>query len=182
MPPISGPNGCEAPDVVRLDAIILRDNRRVAVTPPAVLRCEMATAIVNWARDDLATLAAPLAGIDNFDSFECRGRNRVQGAKTSEHGRANALDIRALRLANGKLIELTDTEVPIELREQLRASACARFTTVLGPGSDGFHENHVHIDLAERTNGYRLCQWDVRETQIPLPRERPSEAPPRTTL
>ena len=62
-------------------------------------------------------------------------------------------------------------------RETMRRSACARFTTVLGPGSDGFHENHVHVDLAERTRGYRTCQWDVREppaiASVPLPLPRP---------
>jgi hypothetical protein len=34
---------------------------------------------------------------------------------------------------------------------------------VLGPGSDGYHEDHVHVDLAERRGGYRVCEWDVRE-------------------
>jgi hypothetical protein len=45
----------------------------------------------------------------------------------------------------------------------LRKSACERFMTVLGPGSDGYHENHVHVDLAKRRHDYRICQWDVRE-------------------
>ena len=65
------------------------------------------------------------------------------------------------------------------MRERLKASACVRFTTVLGPASDGFHENHIHVDLAERRSGYRICQWAVRDASdlIPLPRERPAEAP-----
>ena len=52
---------------------------------------------------------------------------------------------------------------------------------MLGPASDGFHENHVHVDLAERRSGYRICQWVVRDASdlVPLPRERPSDAPPR---
>jgi hypothetical protein len=50
-----------------------------------------------------------------------------------------------------------------EWRESLRASACVRFHTVLGPGSDGNHETHIHVDLAERRSGYKICQWDVRE-------------------
>jgi hypothetical protein len=40
----------------------------------------------------------------------------------------------------------------------------ARFTTVLGPGADRAHEFHLHVDLAERRNGYRLCQWSERKT------------------
>jgi hypothetical protein len=55
---------------------------------------------------------------------------------------------------------------------------------VLGPGSDGYHENHVHLDLLERRSGYRICQWDVRDpnviTAVPLPPERPGSAPSRS--
>jgi hypothetical protein len=62
-------------------------------------------------------------------------------------------------------------------------SVCRRFTTVLGPGSDGYHEEHIHLDLAERRSGYRICQWEVWDP-LPvvaplLPAERPEEAPPR---
>jgi hypothetical protein len=181
LPPIINENGCEAPDVVQLSAVILPDRRRVEIAPPAVLRCSMATAVANWVRGDLlAAISAQggaLAKLDNFDSFECRGMNRVAGAKMSEHGRANALDIRAIVLAGGKKLGLTDPEVERNFRESLRQSACTRFTTVLGPGSDGYHEDHVHIELAERRNGYRICQWDVRDPVTPLPRERPAEAP-----
>jgi hypothetical protein len=180
LPPITEPNGCEAPDVVRLAAVLMPDRRRITLSPPAVLRCEMATAIAVWVRTDLSAIMAGqgvLAGIDNFDSFDCRGRNRVVGARISEHGRANALDIRALLLNGARRMELTNPEVSRDFREAVRASTCARFTTVLGPGSDGYHEDHVHIDLAERRNGYRICQWDVRDPVTPLPRERPPEAP-----
>ena len=93
--------------------------------------------------------------------FECRGRNRVPGAKISEHGKANALDVRALKLANGKAIELTDVNVDKAFREDLRKTACGRFSTILGPGSDGYHEEHIHFDLIERRNNYKICEWDV---------------------
>jgi hypothetical protein len=180
MPPIAQANGCEAPDVVRLIAVLMPDQRRIPLSPPAVLRCEMATEIAKWVRADLPSITAGegvLTGIDNFDSFDCRGRNRIAGARLSEHGRANALDIRGLGLGGNKRLELTNPEVPREIREAIRTSTCARFTTVLGPGSDGFHEDHVHVDLAERRNGYRICQWDVRDPAAPMPRERPADAP-----
>jgi hypothetical protein len=48
-------------------------------------------------------------------------------------------------------------------REEIAESACARFSTVLGPGSDGNHEEHIHVDLAERHGGYKMCEWEVRE-------------------
>jgi len=188
IPDIHGPGGCGGEDLVRLEAVVLADKRRVALTPAATLRCKMATAIADWVRTDVAPLAAslgsPLSALDNYDSYECRGRNRIVGAQLSEHGRANALDVRGFKLADGRSIGLTDRTVPHELRETVLQSVCARFPTVLGPGSDWYHEEHIHLDLMERRNSsYRICQWNVWE---PLPRiapllpaERPEEAPPR---
>jgi hypothetical protein len=187
IPPIRGPGACGGEDLVRLEAIVLPDRHKVAVTPPATLRCTMATAIADWVRTDLVAIAGKLgsepAGLDNYDSYECRGFNRIPGAHLSEHGRANALDVRAIKLANGRAITLTDRDVPRELREEVLHSVCARFMTVLGPDSDWYHEEHIHLDLSERKNNYRICQWDVLD---PLPRvapllpaTRPEEAPPR---
>ena len=161
--------------------MILPDQAKVAIAPPATLRCAMAEAVALWLREDVAPaalkLGAPLRGLDNFNSYECRSRNRVHGATLSEHGRANALDVRALRLANGEVIGLTDVNVAKDWREALRASTCARFSTVLGPGSDGNHEEHIHVDLAERRGGYKMCEWDVRE---PVEGRRRNRRPSRT--
>jgi hypothetical protein len=171
LPPITGPGECGAPDVVRLEAVVLPDQSRVAIAPPAILRCTMAEAIVSWVREEAApralALGSPLKTIANLASYDCRGRNNIVGAKLSEHGKGNALDIHALRLADGRVLELTDPKVARDFREALRTSVCARFTTVLGPGSDGYHENHVHVDLAERRGGYRICEWDVRDPAPP---------------
>jgi hypothetical protein len=187
VPDIKGPGGCGGEDLVRLEAIVLADKRKVAIKPAAILRCRMAAAIADWIRSDIVPIAAnlgsQLSDLDNFDSYECRGRNRVAGAQLSEHGRANALDVRAFKLANGKSIFLTDRTVPRELRESVLHSACARFSTVLGPGSDWYHEDHIHLDVSERRNNYRICQWNVWDPlpQVAplLPAERPEEAPPR---
>ncbi|MDH2384235.1 extensin family protein [Bradyrhizobium sp. CER78] len=187
IPDIHGAGGCGGEDLVRLEAIVLPDKRKVAVKPAAILRCKMASAVADWVRTDIAPLALRVGGgisnLDNFDSFECRGRNRVVGAQLSEHGRANALDVRAFGLANGKSISLTDRSVPRDLRETVLHSVCARFSTVLGPGSDWYHEDHIHLDLAERRNNFRICQWNVYDPlpQVAplLPAERPEEAPPR---
>lgn len=183
QPPLIGPGDCGAVDVVKLEAIILKDKSRVPVTPPATVRCGMAEALAHWVREDVTAAVAGLGttvrALDNYASFDCRGRNRIAGAKISEHGAANAIDIRGIALANGKFAGLTDRNVPTDFREAVKKSTCARFTTVLGPGSDGHHETHIHMDLAERRGGYRLCQWDVLEPvpEIPLPRPRPAEAP-----
>jgi len=182
QPTLTGPDGCGAVDVVKLEAVTMPDKSRVSINPPAMLRCPMAEAVALWIRQEVwpaaTELGSPLAAIANFDSYSCRGRNRVVGAKLSEHGKANALDVRAIRLVNGKSFELTDPLVSKSFRERMRTATCSRFTTVLGPGSDGYHENHIHMDLAERTRGYRMCQWDVNEppvlVNVPLPQPRPT--------
>jgi hypothetical protein len=189
IPSIHGPGSCGGDDLVRLEAVVVSSTQHVSLTPPAVLRCTMATAIANWVREDAAPLAkglgSPLIELDNFDSYECRGRNRVKGAQLSEHGKANALDVRSLNLANGTKLSLTDRTLARDVREKVLVSVCARFKTVLGPGSDWYHEDHIHLDLAERRNDYKLCHWGIYDPMpeiAPLmPAERPAEAPPRST-
>lgn len=189
VPDITGPGACGGPDLVRLEAVVLPDGGRVAVTPAAIMRCEMARAVTDWVRGDVMELAASLntkpAVLDNFDSYECRGRNRQKGGILSEHGKANAIDVRSLKMTDGRSVSPTDRAVPKPWREAMLQSVCARFTTVLGPGSDGYHEDHIHLDLAQRRGGYRICHWEIWEglPQIAplLPPERPAEAPPRET-
>lgn len=171
LPVLVGPGECGATDAVRLETITLPDQTKVPVTPAAILRCPIAEEIAHWVRDDvvpsLKQFGSALREVDNFDSYECRGRNRVRAAALSEHGRADALDVRDFKLADGRVLGLTDVKVPKDWRETIKASVCARFSTVLGPGSDGYHEEHIHVDLAERRNNYKLCDWKVREPPPP---------------
>jgi hypothetical protein len=183
LPARKGPGACGGSDMVLLQAVRLADGSAVKVSPAAELRCEMATEISRWVRDEAAPAFAParLTGIANFDSYSCRARNRIVGAKISEHGKGNALDIRGFVLAGGKIVSPVDTRVAHELRDTLKQTACKDFTTVLGPGSDGYHEQHIHLDIASRHHGYRICHWDLRDRPvavaavIPLPRARPYE-------
>jgi hypothetical protein len=165
-----GPAGCGGPDVVQLERIILTDDTDVAIEPPATLRCETAEAVVSLVRQDLAPAAAAmgsaLSALENFDSYDCRGRNRASGAKLSEHGLANALDIRSVRLEDGRVVRPADRAAPLQFRVAMKAAVCSRFTTVLGPGSDGYHEDHIHIDRSEPRGGYRLCQWDLHDQSL----------------
>jgi hypothetical protein len=183
---LDGLGECAVTDAVRLEAVVLPDGSSVALNPPATLRCGMAEAIVRWVREDMAaaalTLGAPLRGIDNYASYHCRGRNNIVGAQLSEHGKANALDVRLVRLADGRRISLTDPHVARDFRERMRRDACQRFSTVLGPRSDGYHEDHVHVDLQERPRGrFAMCQWQVLDPpaeaddseKVPLPPPRP---------
>ena len=193
---IEGPGECGGTDLVRLEAVVLPDNSRVELNPPAVLRCSMAEALVDWVRDDLDqltsfNLGSRVRAVRNYAAYHCRSRNNIIGAAISEHGKGNALDIRSLTLANGTPIDPTDPKVSKDFREGWKKSVCARFSTVLGPGSDGYHENHIHVDLMQRRNGYyKMCQWDIRMPEaasapelasaksVPLPQPRPKIEPP----
>jgi hypothetical protein len=168
LPAIEGPGECGASDVVQLKAILLEEGRKVGFQPPVTLQRTMAEAVVNWVREDLGkaleSFGARLATIESYGSYSCRSRNNIVGAKLSEHGKANAIDIHGFRLSDGKAIIPTDTLAASTLREVIRQSACERFNTVLGPGSDGYHEDHIHLDLLDRPpRHFRLCQWEVRK-------------------
>jgi len=185
LPRLIGPGDCGGRDMVRLDAVLLPNHRRVDVKPTAVLRCAMAESFAAWVRDEasahIATLGTALHGIETYGSYECRSRNSVPDAKLSEHGKGNAIDVRALIIAGDRRTELTDETVAKPLREELRDSACHRFTTVLGPGADSYHNNHIHLDILERTHGLRICQWDVREPPPPALKIASARGQPITT-
>lgn len=179
MPRLIGPGACGGDDIVRLDAVKLAGGNAVEITPAPYLQCPMAEQLARWVRDDaapqVAATGAVLRSVMTYDDFSCRGRNRKSTGKISEHGKANAVDLRGLTFADGRFAMLTDITVSEVLRADIRKSACARFTTVLGPGSDGYHEEHIHLDFAQRRNGYRICQWDVRKPLPPLPPSKPAK-------
>jgi hypothetical protein len=179
MPRLMGPGICGGDDMVELEAVRLDRGRHIEIKPAPLLRCEMAEQFALWLRDDVATRVAKsgmtLARVETYDDYSCRGRNRVKGAKVSEHGKGNAVDVRGLVFADKKTAMLTDKTFAKDIRADLHDSACARFTTVLGPGSDGYHEEHIHVDLAARHNGYRICQWNVLEPPPPPPPPKPAE-------
>lgn len=184
LPRLIGPGACGGGDMVRLEAIMRAGEARIELKPAPVLRCAFAESFAGWLRDEAAPraekLGAALRMVETYDDFECRGRNRVVGAKLSEHAKGNAIDVRAFILSDGRALALTDVKVAKDFRDEIRGSACRRFTTVLGPGSDSSHESHIHLDLIERRGGFRMCQWDVREppateiaARVPLPTPRP---------
>jgi hypothetical protein len=181
IPVLVGPGDCGATDAVLIDTVILPDKTKVAVTPAATMRCPMAEAVAQWVREDVMPILKdlpPLRALDNFDSYSCRGRNNVRAAQLSEHGKADALDVRDFKLADGHELNLTDIHAGKDWRDAVKASACARFSTVLGPGSDGYHEEHIHLDLEERRNNYKICEWDVRVPPPPAEARKDEKAMP----
>lgn len=164
-PPVTDANGCGIAAPVTLSAVVLTDGTKVPFEPPSLIRCDLAEALGAWFREDVAPAvqqAGGLAKILGSNGYECRTRNRVPGGKLSEHAKGNALDLRGIVLRNGQtiLIRKDAPQKPAFLL-RMKAAACARFTTVLGPGADAAHEAHLHVDLEQRHHGFRICEWDA---------------------
>ncbi len=115
--------------------------------------------------------------------------NGGRTGKISEHAFGNALDIAAFTLADGReVVVKTGWKGAPEEQGFLRtvqASACDRFTTVLAPGSNVYHYDHIHVDLMRRSSGRGICQPAPRVPQPPLgppmasqiPSQYPSQMP-----
>lgn len=165
-PPIAGAGGCGIAAPVALKAVIAPDGRKIDVTPAPVMRCDLADDVARWIEEEVApiveTADRKIARIATADAYNCRGRNGLPSEKLSEHGKGNALDLSALQFSGGGAMALTDKGADAALTTALRATACGRFSTVLGPGSDGFHETHIHVDLEARRRSGRICQWEIR--------------------
>ena len=104
----------------------------------------------------------PVVEIKQISAYSCRGMNGQVGARISEHAFGNALDIAAFVLADGRRVTVKDgwqgsPEEQGFLRD-VQAAACDQFTTVLAPGSNQFHYDHIHVDLMRRASGRRICQ------------------------
>lgn len=151
---LGGPSVCGAARPFEMAAA---NGGRVAFKPAALLRCPMVPQVDRWIATSVSPAAerhfgVALAEITVAASYSCRPMNGQSGAQLSEHGHANALDISAFVLADGRKVTVrggwwgSDAE-----RGFLRAihqSACRDFTTVLGPEANAFHRDHFHVDLA----------------------------------
>lgn len=136
----------------------------------AVMRCDTARALGFWARDFLRPAAATLpgaprpTGLQLGTTYDCRGRIGTGKAqpKLSEHALGNAIDIASVEFAGSPALPVqprADSGDRAEaFQRAIRGAACLFFPTVLGPGANAAHSNHLHLDMAARRGGWRLCQ------------------------
>lgn len=151
LPDRTWPNGCSATRSVKLVAI------GIPVTNLGAVKCGMARAFVQWVRQSVQPAARAHLGtfvtkMESFGSFACRPVNNQEGGRLSEHGRANAVDIAAFDLADGRRITVMgDWNGPDEharaFLRQLHREACRRFSVVLGPDANAYHRDHLHFDM-----------------------------------
>jgi Extensin-like protein C-terminus len=139
----------------------------VAVRPTATLACPIVSALDRWLADSVQPAAmrwfgARVVEIKQISAYSCRGMNGNPNAHISEHAFGNALDIAAFTLADGRRITVKDgwRGMPEEqgfLRD-IQAAACQQFSTVLAPGSNVYHYDHIHVDLMRRTSRRLICE------------------------
>lgn len=134
----------------------------VALSGSFLATCPLAVAFALFERHGLqpAAMAAfqvPVTGIEHLGSFACRNvYNRSQG-RLSEHASANALDISAFRLADGRRISVLEgwkSGPEGAFLHQARGAACQAFNTVLSPDYNAAHRNHFHVDMG----GWAVCR------------------------
>lgn len=143
---------------------------RVNISPPALLQCQMIGGLDQWlARSVIPAarlyLGEQLTEIYSLGSFACRSIKGIVPSRLSEHGFANAIDLKGFRFASGMTIDITTGWQSRDLRvrafmRSIHRSACRYFTTVLGPDANARHRDHFHLDLTNRgTDGIdRICQ------------------------
>jgi hypothetical protein len=168
LPSVSenGLGACAVEDPVTFRSIALVDGSKVELDSAVTVSCAFALEILGWVRDDLPDIMTGENGkptrLIGVGGHACRPRNGMAGAAISEHATGNALDLSGLRLQDGRTVNLAGRDGATRLlREALQKSACARFTTVLGPGSDSSHKDHLHLDMRKRPRGFKICQWTI---------------------
>ena len=138
----------------------------VSVTPAATLACPLISVLDQWIDTAVQPAALrwfgqPVVEIKQISAYSCRGMNGNSNARISEHAFGNAIDIAVFTLADGRKIAVKTGwhGAPEEqgFLHDVQGAACDRFTTVLAPGSDAYHYDHMHVDLMRRASGRRAC-------------------------
>lgn len=120
----------------------------VRLNPPATMNCDAAGALAEWVNEGLQpAFRNQVVQLNVANSYACRPRNNVRGNKVSEHGSGNAIDISGFVLDTGKTMTVAGN-YGAQIKKA-RKAACGAFHTTLGPGSDGYHEDHIHLDVAK---------------------------------
>ncbi|MDQ7248094.1 extensin-like domain-containing protein [Dongia sedimenti] len=165
-PPVAeGDCGIALP--VRLRSVAI-DGNDIAFGAEPVLDCRMAVRLADWIGNVVEPLArhhlgSGLAAIETGPGYVCRKRNNAATGKLSEHAKGNAVDIAAFAVRDGRRIAVRPEDRPplpvTTFLAAVRSTACGYFLTVLGPGADASHAEHLHLDLAPRgETGFRICE------------------------
>jgi hypothetical protein len=175
--PESSINGRGACGMVHPFKVAAMNGGMVEVSPKATLACPVISELDRWIADSVQRSAVTWFGeqvveIRQISAYSCRGMNGQPGAHISEHAFGNALDIAAFKLQSGHEIVIKKAwkNGSYEERGFLRdvaMDACERFATVLAPGSNVYHYDHIHLDLSRRASGNTYCKPQVARLTPP---------------
>ena len=141
-----------------------------AVTPAATLSCPIVSALDRWVSEGVQPAAfrwfgAPVSEIKQISAYSCRGMVGSGTSSISEHAFGNALDVAGFVLADGRKVMVKDgwrgTPEEQGFLHDVQLSACEMFTTVLAPGYNAAHYDHIHVDLMRRASGRHPCRPDA---------------------
>lgn len=140
----------------------------ISIAGDAIMRCDTARSLALWVRNDATASVRHLPGAPRIteilpgSTYQCRARVGGSSDKLSEHALGNAFDVSGLRLSDGSELTIAPRndsgEIAEAVEKALRYTACLQFSTVLGPGSNAAHDDHLHFDIAARRGGWRLCE------------------------
>lgn len=151
----------------------IRNGVRITALPgglplskPGTMTCAMAEATAEWVRGVAQPAArqrlqANITEVIIGPTYACRTMNHQRGAKISEHGYANAIDIAGFSFdsrSNYMVRPSHPTSAENLFQSFIRKNACRIFDTVIGPGGDRFHNDHLHLDLRNRGSGRQVCR------------------------
>jgi hypothetical protein len=167
--PVATRGACAIEIPVRLKSVTARAQGSTEVRLPEepTISCEFAERLTAWLGQLVVPviagrMSATLRAVRTGPGYQCRNRNGAPTGKLSAHAIGKAIDISAFELSNGKLISIKPDgdEAMRSVVGSVRTAACGWFTTVLGPGSDAAHAEHLHVDLLLHgtSDRYRICQ------------------------
>ena len=191
-PEIDGPGICGMTRPLKVSALA---EGSVAIDKTLTIDCPMVPALEAWLNtivepDAQARFGQRVATVNVFGAYSCRGIDNMPGARLSEHAFGNAVDVAGFTLADGRRIDFVHDWKSAGTQEaaflhEAHAGACQYFTTVLGPGADVFHYNHIHLDLANHgstdTGPRRICKPTPAPDLLPAPAA-PDGLPPAPEL
>ena len=153
----------------------------VQVQPPATLACPIVSALDQWITAAVQPAAQhwfrqPVVEIKQISAYSCRGMNGNPNAHISEHAFGNALDVAEFDLADGHKISVQygwkGTPEEQGFLHDVQLAACDDFTTVLAPGANVYHYNHIHVDLMRHYNGRHICEPSAIPGEVAAARAR----------
>ena len=168
--PIDGPGTCGMQQPLKVTAL---QNGSVSLTSPALLACPVVATTDQWFAEVVQPAAMNILGAQVIEirsgSYSCRAMNNgTATTRTSEHAFGNAVDVFSFRLNDNRVVTVKEgwrgsPEEQNFLRE-IFVGACNYFGTVLGPGADPMHYDHLHIDLARHSKGRHICKPIIKYT------------------